>query len=84
MYTQFAGKLALTKHAQVNTKENCTKVKKKKGARYLIDLHLANETKQYLTNDTRLKFFFFLNHSSVHPNVAGGKRLGYLLSDEKV
>lgn len=52
MYTQFAGKLALTKHAQVNTKENCTKVKKKekeKRARYLIDLHLANETKHYLT-----------------------------------
>lgn len=57
MYTQFAGKLALTKHAQVNTKENCTKVKKKAGN--LIDLHLANETKQYLTNDTRVEVFLF-------------------------
>lgn len=60
MYTQFAGKLALTKHAQVNTKENCTKVKKKKKkAGNLIDLHLANETKQYLTNDTRVEVFLF-------------------------
>lgn len=61
MYTQFAGKLALTKHAQVNTKENCTKVKKKKKkkAGNLINLHLANETKQYLTNDTGVEVFLF-------------------------
>lgn len=59
MHTQFAGKLALTKHAQVNTKENCTKVKRKKRAGNLIDLHLANETKQYLTNDTRVEVFLF-------------------------
>lgn len=61
MYTQFAGKLALTKHVQVNTKEKCTKVKKKKKkkAGNLIDLHLANETKQYLTNDTGVEVFLF-------------------------